>query len=286
MNVSAYLDRIGCADCLAPSLARLRQLQRGHMLHVPYETFDLRCGQVPDLSAEALYEKIVTRRRGGYCFELNGAYRWLLQRLGYDVRQHFGRWLFGESLAVPPPRHRVLRVTLEGRTYVTDAGIGMRAPLEPLELAYDKVQTSAGWEWRIVRDARFVNLVQVNVKGTWTNYFSFGDESAEDADFLYVNHYLASEPSSMFRHRFLVFLPLADGGARSLAPEDDPETGRSAWCFEQQLPDGTVDKTYLHTEARRAAALVRGFGLPPGLARSGASYQPETERRAGLCPLR
>jgi len=266
-NPSVYLERIGCADCLSPSLERLRRLQRGHLLHVPYESFDLWHGQVPDLSVEALYDKIVTRRRGGYCFELNGAYRWLLQCLGYDVRQHFGRWLYGESLAVPPPRHRVLRVTLDGKTYVTDVGIGMRAPLEPLELAYDKVQTSAGCAWRIVRDERLVNLVQTEVKGTWTNYFSFGDELAEDADFLYVNHYLATEPTSMFRRGFLTFLPLADGGARSLVPEDDPETGRREWCFEQRLPDGTVDKTYLHTEARRGAVLVRDFGLSAELAR-------------------
>jgi len=266
MNVSDYLGRIGCADCLAPSLTRLSQLQRGHLLHVPYESFDLWRGRVPDLSAEALYDKIVTRRRGGYCFELNGAYRWLLMNLGYEVRQHFGRWLYGETLEVPPPRHRALCVTFGGTAYVTDVGIGMRAPLAPLELAYGKVQTSAGVDWRIVRDARLGNLVQMSVKGAWANYFSFGDEPAEDADFLYVNHYLAVEPTSMFRRGFLTFLPLADGGTRSLVPEDDPETGRPAWCLVQRAADGTVDKTYLHTEARRAAALVRGFGLPAELA--------------------
>jgi len=266
IEIRHYLNRIGCVDCQTPTLAHLRKLQRSHLLRVPYESFDLWQRRVPDLSVEGLFEKIVARRRGGYCFELNGAFRWLLRSLGYDIRQYFGRWLYGAPLDVPPPQHRVLRVALRGREYITDVGIGMRAPLAPLEFVYDKVQRSTGIAWRIVRDDRLRNLVQMNEKGDWKNYFSFGDEAAEDVDFLYVNHFLVTEPTSMFRRGFLTYLPLADGGARSLVPTDDPETGRRVWCFTEWRADGSVDKECLHTTARRADVLERRFGLPRDLA--------------------
>jgi len=260
MNVVHYLRRIGCEDCLAPSPTRLFKLQREHRRRVPYESLDLYRGVAPGLSEEELYEKIVTRRRGGYCFELNGAFKALLAQLGYDVVQHFGRWLYGEDLAVPPPRHRVLRVRFRGATYVADVGIGMWAPPEPLRFAYDVVQNSGGRDWRIVRDERLLNLVQVRCGEKWVNYFSFGDDPAEDIDFLYVNQYLAHNPDSPFRRGILVYLPTAEGGRR-ITLEHDPETGLPSWRYEETFADGSRQVRFLRTEADRAEVLEKGFGI-------------------------
>lgn len=260
MNVIEYLKRIGCEDCLAPSPVRLAELQRGHLLRVPYESLDIYRGVVPDLSEDALYEKIVLRRRGGYCFELNGLFGALLRRLGYDVTQHFGRWLYGESLAVPPPRHRVLRVKFPQATYITDVGIGMWSPMAPLRFAYGEEQTIAGRTWRIARDARLLNVVQTRLGEKWFNYFSFGDDPAEDVDFVYVNQYLAHAPESPFRRGLLVHLPTEDGDRR-ISLELDPETGLFGWRYEEFRADGTRETRFLHTDAQRAETLRIRFGL-------------------------
>ena len=85
MNVGAYLDRIGYAGAAEPTHAVLAALQRAHMLTVPFENLDIALGRRLVLDRRANYAKIVERRRGGWCFELNGLFGWLLEQLGYRV---------------------------------------------------------------------------------------------------------------------------------------------------------------------------------------------------------
>ena len=85
MNVEAYLDRIGYAGPVEPTYAVLAALQRAHMLAVPFENLDIALGRRLVLDRRANYARIVERRRGGWCFELNGLFAWLLQQLGYRV---------------------------------------------------------------------------------------------------------------------------------------------------------------------------------------------------------
>jgi N-hydroxyarylamine O-acetyltransferase len=124
VDVSAYLDRIGTSEPAAPTLDALAELALAHLYSVPFENLDIAEGRRLSVDVEALYAKVVTRRRGGFCYELNGLFSWLLQELGYDVTLL--------AAEVPEPRdggprhpraHLVLLVDLDG-PWLVDVGWG------------------------------------------------------------------------------------------------------------------------------------------------------------------
>ncbi|NED89519.1 arylamine N-acetyltransferase, partial [Streptomyces sp. SID11233] len=94
IDLAAYLDRLGIGaapSALPPTLATLRTVQRAQLLAVPFENLDPVRGIVPSLELPALEDKLVRRRRGGYCFELNGLLSAALTALGFTVRPLAGR---------------------------------------------------------------------------------------------------------------------------------------------------------------------------------------------------
>src|SRR5579863_765040 len=85
LNVSAYLARIGYAGSTAPTVETLRALHHTHLLTVPFENLDIALGRAIALDEDALVRKLVEQRRGGFCYELNGAFAALLRALGFRV---------------------------------------------------------------------------------------------------------------------------------------------------------------------------------------------------------
>jgi N-hydroxyarylamine O-acetyltransferase len=130
--VQAYLDRIGYAGSTAPDLATLAALQRAHMLSVPFENLDIHLGRRLVLDPVANHEKIVGRGRGGWCFELNGLFGWLLEQIGFDVTLLGARVNTGEERG-SDLAHLLLRVDL-AEPYIADVGFGEGA-FEPVPLA-------------------------------------------------------------------------------------------------------------------------------------------------------
>ena len=85
-DVDAYLERIGFQGEASPDVETLNRLIRCHMENVPFENIDVYYSkQAPSLEIPALWDKMITRRRGGYCFELNGMFGWLLRELGFKT---------------------------------------------------------------------------------------------------------------------------------------------------------------------------------------------------------
>ena len=86
MDVQNYLNRIGFKEETEVSLACLTKLQNCHQRSVPFENLDIFTDRKKVLSYEILYEQIVTKKRGGWCHELNGLFSWLLNQLGFNVQ--------------------------------------------------------------------------------------------------------------------------------------------------------------------------------------------------------
>ena len=84
--VSSYLNRISYAGSMEPTAAVLCSLHRAHMLAVPFENLDIGLGRKIICDEEAILRKIVQQRRGGFCYELNGAFAALLRELGSQSR--------------------------------------------------------------------------------------------------------------------------------------------------------------------------------------------------------
>jgi N-hydroxyarylamine O-acetyltransferase len=129
--VDAYLARIGIHDRAAPGMDALRQLQLAHLRSVPFENLSIHIGEPIVLDPEALMAKIVGRHRGGFCYELNGAFAHLLGALGYSVHTLSAR-VHGPSGPSPPFDHMVLRVDLD-QPWLVDVGFGAFAH-HPLRL--------------------------------------------------------------------------------------------------------------------------------------------------------
>src|SRR5690242_4007849 len=85
MDIDAYLDRIAYRGSRAPTAATLRELQVAHLLAVPFENLSIHARQPIVLEEGALFDKVVMRRRGGFCYELNGLFAALLRALGFPV---------------------------------------------------------------------------------------------------------------------------------------------------------------------------------------------------------
>ncbi|MEW2068161.1 arylamine N-acetyltransferase [Streptomyces sp. NPDC007346] len=128
-TVDLYLKRIGAQRPEAADLDALRHLQERHVLSVPFENLDYHDGTPVKLD-ESVVDKIVHRGRGGGCYELNPAFGFLLEALGYHVEILPARTYSGEKLG-PPLCHLVLRVTLGGESLLVDVGFG-KCPRGPL----------------------------------------------------------------------------------------------------------------------------------------------------------
>jgi N-hydroxyarylamine O-acetyltransferase len=160
MNVDAYLARIGAARPARADAAALRELQLRHLLSVPFENLSIHLGEPIVLDEEALVDKVVRRRRGGFCYELNGAFGALLSALGYSVALLNARAFTPEGLG-PPYDHLALRVDVGddlggggdrggGGVWLADVGFGRFSNL-PLRLdAGEAEQPDPAGVFRIV----------------------------------------------------------------------------------------------------------------------------------------
>jgi N-hydroxyarylamine O-acetyltransferase len=122
----AYLTRIGVSRPLVLDAAALRSLHRAHLLAVPFENLSIHLGEPISLDEADLIDKIVGRRRGGFCYELNGAFACLLQCVGAEVRRVSARVYANDGTLGPPFDHLALIVRLPDGTgpWLADVGFG------------------------------------------------------------------------------------------------------------------------------------------------------------------
>lgn len=123
MDVEAYLRRIGYDGPRHPSAASLRDLHRQHLFTVPFENLDIPLRNPISLDLAQLYEKIVVRRRGGFCYELNGLFCELLKTMGYHVQMLSARVRRDDGGFGPEFDHMLLKVELE-EPWLVDVGFG------------------------------------------------------------------------------------------------------------------------------------------------------------------
>jgi N-hydroxyarylamine O-acetyltransferase len=148
LSLAAYLQRIGCAGPIEPSFAVLRDVHRAHLLTIPYENLDIHLGRPLSLNIETIYDKIVNRRRGGWCYEMNGLLAWALREIGFEVHLVSGAVNRARAGDLAEGNHLVLLVQLD-QPYVADAGFG-NAFLEPLPL-FDGEHEQHGFRFRLER---------------------------------------------------------------------------------------------------------------------------------------
>ena len=228
-----YLERIRCIRELnretpEPSLPLLRTLHEAHLLAVPFENLSIHYGQPITLEDEALYDKIVRRRRGGFCYELNGLFAWLLRQLGFTVTLLSARVAQADGGFTPEFDHMALLVhQLGGADWLADVGFG-DSFRQPLRMQPDVEQDGAdGYSYRLLRvrgigagdsgDANDTSWL-VQRRGTqqggetgWESQYRFTTQPHVMADFADRCHFQQTSPDSHFTQQRVCSLALPDG---------------------------------------------------------------------------
>lgn len=213
MDALAYLRHV--APGLAPSttIEGLRALQRAHLQRVPFENASVLRREPIALEAPSLVAKIVERGRGGFCFELNGAFAWLLSELGFDVTLLPGRFWSARGLG-PPNEHLALRVMLDGEPWLVDVGAGYSF-LEPLRLEVGLLQDDPTGRFRLRAVPGEPDCIDVEWQhdSAWRPHYRFENRSVGLDAFVEVCEHLRTSPDSPFTRGWICTRALPDGWA-------------------------------------------------------------------------
>ena len=212
-KVQLYFNRIGLdldINNLTKDYELLKQIQYAHVTHIPYENLDILDGIPLNLENEALFEKIIVNQRGGYCFEINSLYNWLLQEIGFKTTSYMARYLRGEN-DIPMRRHRVIVVELGDKRIMCDAGIGDRAPRYPLILEEELIQEQFGETYKFVKDEFYGWVIKDYYKGECGSFFAFTEEVQIDKDYVMPSFYCEKHPDSPFNTKNIVAIKTPNG---------------------------------------------------------------------------
>jgi N-hydroxyarylamine O-acetyltransferase len=197
MDIGSYLDRINYHGSLVPTAETLRDLQVSHILTVPFENLSIHAGEPIVLTDDALFEKIVGRRRGGFCYEANGLFAALLRALGFEVEMLSAEVANAEGVYGPEFDHMALLVTLD-EPWLADVGFGDQFR-DPLSLANRSEQRQDERNYRIDSDAQHKILMRRDEGETeWKAQYRFTLQPYEFSDFEEMCRFHQTSPLSHF----------------------------------------------------------------------------------------
>lgn len=250
LDLDAYLQRIGFVGPRSPDLATLKAVVLAHAQGIAFENIDPFLGREVHLDVESLQRKLVHGGRGGYCFEQNLLLEHALRSLGYQTTGLAGRvlWMRPEG-AVTTRSHMLLRVDLDGKTYLVDVGFGGMTLTGVLEFESDLVQPTPHESYRLLRDDDTF-LMQTCVGDRWRTLYRFDLHPELLPDYDMTNWYLSNHPQSQFVTGLIVARP--DVGRRYAL--------RGAELTEHHL-DGRVDRRTLSDVGELRGELEETFGL-------------------------
>lgn len=208
----AYLERLGIPAPLKPNREFLDRLVYAHQCAVPFENLDICDYHMPvSLAIPALYDKIVLRKRGGYCFELNGLFTQLLKDLGYRAWSCMCRIVRGRDY-LPPIMHRGVVAEVEGELYYCDVGFGGPAPSGAVKISEGGTTECRGELFHTVRlDDNWWALDRTTSDGSIEHVFRFYTMPQENVDFIALNNYCSTSPDSNFTKRRSMNLKTPEG---------------------------------------------------------------------------
>ena len=266
----AYLARIGLnpddyrkslhpelpdspSDYSAPHTKQaLDTLVKAHLYHVPFEALDAYDLQREvSLTIEDLYQKIVVRRRGGYCFELNGLLFALAESLGFTCIPVACRVLFEGDLPTVGHRNNIA-ILDDGKRVTFDVGFGGPAPISTLYLDCDQPQTSGKLTFRIDRSGHngAFRQVLINPDGSESPLLMFTDQRFEQVDFVALSAYMTLHSTARFRNERVLNL---------LREEGSVAISNNTLRIHE---NGKLTEIELKTPEERKRAYTEYFGIP------------------------
>lgn len=223
MNIEAYLTRIGLAEYeIIPNLENLRNLQRQHLLNVPFENLQIHFGEPIVLDEEKIYDKVVQNKRGGFCYELNGLFYILLEAIGYQnvrlsARVYSGDGNFGQEFD-----HFCILTQVDSERYLVDVGFGDFSA-QPLKFVLDQKQLDSNGEFLIRKfDERYFEVVRKE-EDAYVSQYIFSLKSRKLSEFEEMCTYHQTSPESSFTQKKVCSL-MTDTGRKTLTTNKFIET--------------------------------------------------------------
>lgn len=246
-TLERYFDRIGMARPSTFDAVALTEMMRCQLFAVPFENLDVQAGREISLVPEDIVAKIVDRRRGGYCYEVNGLFALALEALGVSWRFVAARPMFYPARR--PRTHMALVADLDGERLLCDLGFGswgIRAPVDLADL--DRPIAQAGDTFRLTQGADGVFVLSALVEGEWKSQYGFDLSPQEWVDFAPANYLNSHHPDAIFVQKPVVLRFHPRG--RTLLVGDTLK----------RHVDGRIEVTEI-TAADRPAVLAREFDL-------------------------
>lgn len=242
-NLTEYLERIGYEGEVTPDLTTLDQLMQKHLQSIPFENTLVQAGYIPSMIPEDIVDKVIIRRRGGYCYEVNGIFAMALEAIGFV-------WYFAGARPMfypvrRPKTHMVVIVRIGEESYLCDTGFGGYALRAPMHIK----------EGEIVQNGDRLKLEQIDgeyvlsslIQNVWQRQYGFALLPQEWIEFSLANYFNATHPDTIFTQKKLAIMQTPKG--RKILVDNELKF----------IEDGKVEKL----DVEYNTALKEHFGLEP-----------------------
>jgi len=240
--IDQYLERIGLAGTPRPDENGLQEIHAAQVFSVSFENLDIHLGRLISLKPEDLYEKLIHRKRGGYCFELNQLFRMALSAVGFIARPVLARVLY-QNTDPGPLTHEGLIVTISGRDWLCDAGFGGPGLCLPLQMIPDRICEQYGARFHLRRNPDDGWILQRETAEGFIDLYMFHDRPVLDVDIEMSNHFTSTWPSSIFRLHKMCARPKSTGRITLLDME--LTIHKDGQSLKKTLPSGPAYMTAL-----------------------------------------
>jgi len=199
MNLDRYLTRIGLTPPLPLTADTLRRIHVAHLAAFTFNNLEIQRGGSIRTDADSVAEKFFGDYGGGYCFEQNTLLAEALQQLGFQVTTHLGRvGAAGRAL-----NHMLLRVDIDGQSWLADTGFGGEGPLEPIALVDGARVRQDGVEYSLRREDHYW-ILTIHYSGASEEMYRFSDLPFTADDVAMANYYISTHPDSIFRRTLTI----------------------------------------------------------------------------------
>ncbi|GAA6141336.1 arylamine N-acetyltransferase [Hydrogenophaga sp. 5NK40-0174] len=242
-DLARYLQRIGMEEAPPATADGLHRLIRQQQLNIAFENLDVQAGKRISIAPDDIVEKLVDRRRGGYCYELHGLFSMALQALGVPYR-----WVAARPMIYPelrPRTHVAVLATVEGAEWLCDLGFGSNGPPMPIAMASvgEVVDIGLG-AYRLLEDAPGQFRLQALIDGEWQNQYGFDLWPQQWVDFEPANHLNCTHPETIFVKQLIAVKHHATG--RWVLSGHRLKTVESGVSTFRELTDNEVDEVLQH----------------------------------------
>ena len=209
MDIKQYLERINYVGPINLTFEVLSKLQISHLMNVPFENLDLHNNTRIDLTN--LFNKIVTRKRGGFCYELNWLFYQLLKEIGFTVKMVSARVYDGKKDYSPEFDHLTLIVKINDDNYLTDVGFGEFSAY-PIKIELNKETNDPRGIFRIeTLNEKYTVIKKRNPEGNFMPEYIFSEKERQIDEFYPRCNYHQTNNESHFMQKRICSLPTESG---------------------------------------------------------------------------